>query len=130
MTSIKAATSGLLASTVSDPAHQRELLTIIDEEADRLTGLVTEALHLARIEVGKIHLNKLPQSVSKLIHETIQQLEAVRDGRLLDVAISENLPDVSFDSELMQLAIRQLSRRVMLLSRTEDLEDRGRRALR
>ncbi len=55
LTSIKAATSGLLSATVSDPAHQTELLTIIDEEADRLTGLVTEAIHLARIEAGKIH---------------------------------------------------------------------------
>src|SRR5215471_4726071 len=49
LTSIKAATSGLLASTVSDPAQQLELLTVIDEEADRLTSLVTEAIHLARI---------------------------------------------------------------------------------
>jgi two-component system sensor histidine kinase KdpD len=108
LTSIKAATSGLLASTVSDPAQQRELLTVIDEEADRLTELVTEALHLAHIEAGKIHLNKQPHPISKLIDETIQQLEPAWDGRVLDVAVDKDLPPVSFDLELMQLAIRQL----------------------
>jgi two-component system sensor histidine kinase KdpD len=108
LTSIKAATSGLLASTVSDPAQQRELLTVIDEEADRLTGLVTEAIHLARIEAGKIHLNKMPQSVKKLIDDAIQQAEPARDGRVLDVVIDKELPQVPFDNELMQLAIRQL----------------------
>jgi two-component system sensor histidine kinase KdpD len=108
LTSIKAATSGLLASTVSDPAQQRELLTVIDEEADRLTGLVTEAIHLARIEAGKIHLNKAPQSVKKLIDDAIQQAEPARDGRLVDVVIDKELPQVPFDNELMQLAIRQL----------------------
>jgi two-component system sensor histidine kinase KdpD len=107
LTSIKAATSGLLASTVSDPTQQRELLTVIDEEADRLTELVTEALHLARIEAGKIHLNKLPHSLNKLIGDTIQQLEP-GDGRLRDVVIDKDIPLISFDVELMQLAIRQL----------------------
>lgn len=108
LTSIKAATSGLLSSTVSDPAQQRELLTVIDEEADRLTGLVTEAIHLARIEAGKIHLNKVPQSVEKLIAETVQQVEPARDGRSVEVSLDAKLPAVPFDTELMQLAIRQL----------------------
>jgi signal transduction histidine kinase len=84
------------------------LLTIIDEEADRLTGLVTEAIHLARIEAGKIHLHKLPQSVDKLIADTVQQLEPAVDGRLLQVQVDKDMPAVSFDTELMQLAIRQL----------------------
>src|SRR5262249_45215915 len=107
LTSIKAATSGLLSATVSDPAQQRELLTVIDEEADRLTGLVTEAIHLARIEAGKIHLNKLPHSINRLIGDAIQQLEP-SDGRLRDVVVDKDLPLISFDVELMQLAIRQL----------------------
>ena len=109
LTSIKAATSGLLASTVSDPVQQRELLTVIDEEADRLTALVTEALHLARIEAGKIHLNRQPYSVNTLIDDTIRQVEPAWDGRGVNVNVEKDLPDdVPFDVELMQLAIRQL----------------------
>ena len=43
LTSIKAATTALLASNVSDAVQQSELLTIIDQEAGRLSRLVTEA---------------------------------------------------------------------------------------
>jgi two-component system sensor histidine kinase KdpD len=108
LTSIKAATSGLLASKVSDPQQQRELLTVIDEEADRLTGLVSEALHLARIEAGKIHLNKQPHALNELIAETIRQSEPIWDGRQLDVTVESSSASVLVDGELMQLAIRQL----------------------
>jgi two-component system sensor histidine kinase KdpD len=109
LTCIKAATTGLLSSTVSNPEQQRELLTVIDEEADHLTGLVTEAIHLARIEAGKIHLNKVPQSVERLIADTVQQLESARDGRSIEVSVDNTaMQPVTFDTELMQLAIRQL----------------------
>src|SRR5207342_3543972 len=58
LTSIKAATTALLASNVYDVAQQQELLTIVDQEAERLSRLVTEATRVARIEAGKINLNR------------------------------------------------------------------------
>jgi len=108
LTSIKAATTSLLSSTVSDPGQREEMLTIIDEEADRLTSLVSEALHLARIEAGKIHLQKEHQSVETLIGDSIRQLEPEKNGRVVDVEIARDLPDIALDGELMLLALRQL----------------------
>lgn len=108
LTSIKAATSSLLTAGVPKIEQQQELLAIIDQEADRLSGLVTEAIHLARIEAGKIHLNRQPQSVAQLIETTVQQMELVCNGRPIELTVAENLPEVAMDSELMQLAIRQL----------------------
>ena len=55
LTSIKAAVTSLLGS--AEPA-QHELLTIIDEEADRLNRLAAEVIAMARIEAGKLHLEK------------------------------------------------------------------------
>src|SRR5260221_3259360 len=43
LTSMKAAVSSLLSPTVSDSGQSRELLTIIDEECDRLNHLVEDA---------------------------------------------------------------------------------------
>lgn len=108
LTSIKAATSSLLTAGVPRPDQQQELLAIIDQEADRLSGLVTEAIHLARIEAGKIHLNRQPQSVSQLVETTVKQMDLMCNGRPVKLTIAENLPEVLMDSELMQLAIRQL----------------------
>ncbi|HET9216565.1 MAG TPA: DUF4118 domain-containing protein, partial [Terriglobia bacterium] len=52
LTSIKAATSTILCSDGLTTEQQRELFAIIDQEADRLTSLTREALHLARAEAG------------------------------------------------------------------------------
>ena len=67
LTSIRAAATALLASNVSDAAQQHELLTIVDQEAERLSRLVTEATHVARIEAGKIQVSREWHSVEDLI---------------------------------------------------------------
>ena len=59
LTSIKAATTGLLTEPADElQQHQRELVSIADEGADRLSKLVTDAIQLARIEGGKFRLNR------------------------------------------------------------------------
>ncbi len=43
------------------------MLTIINEEADRLNRLVAEVIAMARIEAGKLHLEKQAMSAAELI---------------------------------------------------------------
>jgi len=108
LTSIRAATTALLASSVSDVEQRHELLTIVDQEAERLSRLVTEATHLARIEAGKIQLNRQLRSVNSLVQSTLEEIESRLDGRPIEVSIASELPQVLVDFDLMQLAIRQL----------------------
>ncbi len=108
LTSIKAAASALLASNVSDAAQRHELLTIVDQEAERLARLVTGATHLARIEAGKIHLDRRMHSVESLIAGALEEMEPRLDGRSVQKAIGPGLPPIHIDMELMQLALRQL----------------------
>ena len=108
LTSIKAAASALLASNVSDAGQREELLTIVDQEAERLSRLVTEATHLARVEAGKIHLQRELHSVDSLVAGALEEMENRRDGRPVQVEIPKGLPQVFIDIELMQLALRQL----------------------
>jgi two-component system sensor histidine kinase KdpD len=108
LTSIRAATTALLASNVSDAAQQQELLTIVDQEAERLSRLVTEATRVARAEAGKIQVNREWCSLDGLIQSVLAQMESQRDGRLLDISLAPDLPVVFIDPELIQLALRQL----------------------
>ncbi|HEV2494870.1 MAG TPA: ATP-binding protein [Terriglobia bacterium] len=108
LTSIKAAASAMLAITDPLPLEQRELVTIIDEEADRLARLVTEAIQMARIEGGKFQLSPAPHSPGSLIAEVLEQLKPMTDGREIRLEISTGLPSISVDAELIRLAIRQL----------------------
>jgi two-component system sensor histidine kinase KdpD len=108
LTSIKAASTALLSKSSRQTETQRELLTIIDEEADRLTKLVTEAIHPAHIEAGRIKLERSPTDITQLIRSVIDQMKARIDERRVDVESDGDLPQVLVDRELMELAVRQL----------------------
>src|SRR5712691_6493613 len=108
LTSVKAATTALLADPVAQSQQQRELVTIIDEEADHLARLVTEAIQMARIEGGKLQLNRELHPPASLISVALQQMKPLIESKRVDVEIPDNLPLVFVDAELVQLAIRQL----------------------
>ena len=108
LTSIKAATSSLLSGTVPKVEEQRELVTIVDEEADRLARLVSEAIQMARIEGGKFQLNPQPHSPSSLVAAALEPMKPMTDSREVRALVPSDLPFVSADAELIQLAIRQL----------------------
>lgn len=108
LTSIKTAASAILSSSVTESEPQRELLTVIDQEASWLSALVNEALALARLEAGQAQLHRSPQSVAALIHATLRQMETPLEGRRVDVSIADGLPEALVDAELAQLVIRQL----------------------
>lgn len=106
LTSIKAASTSMLSGSM--PAESRELATIIDEEADRLSFLVTEAVRMAQIEPGKIRLNRVSVDVAALLGRVLRHFESQAEGRELKLLASDGLPRVFADPELMSLALRQL----------------------
>ncbi len=108
LTSIKAATTALLSSNVSDAGQRDELITIVDQEAERLSRLVSEATYVARIEAGKIQVNRQWHSISDLIEEVLRQMETQRDGRRVGISIAPALPPAFVDIDLVQLALKQL----------------------
>jgi two-component system, OmpR family, sensor histidine kinase KdpD len=108
LTSIRAATSSLLTAGISEPDQRQELLSIIDEEAGRLSRLVTEALHLARIEAGKIQLNKQLHSIRGVIESVLKTKDLELEGRSVQLSIAEGLPEIPMDVSLMELALRLL----------------------
>jgi two-component system sensor histidine kinase KdpD len=108
LTSIKAATSSMLSAPGTMPPEQVELVTIVDEEADRLSRLVTEAIQMARFEGGKLQLNLELHSPGSLIDASLQQIEALSNGRQIQKQIDDALPYVDVDPELIQLTIRHL----------------------
>ncbi len=107
LTSIKAAATGLLAdNAVKGPGA--ELLTVIDEEADRLNSLITDAIRMARIEAGDIRIEKQPTGVSELIEGTVRRLRGALQGRPISVDVPAGMPEVAVDRELISAVIGHL----------------------
>jgi two-component system sensor histidine kinase KdpD len=108
LTSMKAAVSSLLIPSDSDSAQSRELLTIIDEECDRLNHLVEEAGEMAKLEAGEIALDLAPTPVQEIIKAALAHCKSVLAGRQVDLRVSENLPTVRADPERAKEALVQL----------------------
>jgi K+-sensing histidine kinase KdpD len=80
----------------------------VDEEADRLGRLVTEVIQMARIEAGKIQLDRKLYPVGELVSAALRQVKPITNGRQITVEAAENLPLVNVDAALIELAIRQV----------------------
>ncbi len=106
LTSIKGAVTHMLAKE-RDP-EEKELLTIANEEADRLNRLVVEVLEMARIEASKLHPERGPHTVGEIVAAVLKSMEEALRGRPMDLQIPESLPPVDVDSEFIQQVIRQL----------------------
>lgn len=108
LTSVKASVSALLAETPQAATNQRELLTIIDEETDRLNRLVFEALQMAKIEAGRLRLDRQACSVESLIHSAIENSKRLLEGREVQEHFTPDLPAVSADAELIGTVLGHL----------------------
>jgi two-component system, OmpR family, sensor histidine kinase KdpD len=98
----------LLLHPENSMEQQRELATIVNEEADRMTWLVTEAIQMARIEAGEIQLNRTPTSLPKLLSKALGHLRLLTEERAVDVHADPNVRMIEADTELLELAIRQV----------------------
>jgi two-component system sensor histidine kinase KdpD len=108
LTSIKAASTALLSSSALKPEQQRELVSIVDEETDRLSVLVTEAIQMARIEAGRVVLRRENHSVEDLVESALDKLRPAVQDRNIQVKMATDLPEVLVDGELIEVALRQL----------------------
>jgi len=108
LTSIKAASTSILSEAESLTPQMRELTTIIDEEADRLSLLVTEAVRMSQIDAGKVRLERKRLHLKPLLEALVEQFAPRAEGRKVTLSASDNLPQLNADAELVTLALRQL----------------------
>lgn len=108
LTSMKASVSSLLTSKNTDAQQTRELLTIIDEECDRLNRLVEEAGEMAKLEAGEFVLHLASASMEEIIQMALAHSKTSLAGRPVDVRVNANLPHVHADAERAKEALVQL----------------------
>ena len=107
LTSIKGAVTALL-SDPQDAINTRELLTVVDEEADRMNYLVSEAIEMARIEAGDMQVQSELCVPRALIEASLKRLQPVLKGRPVEVEIPEDMPQCRADPNLVVAVITHL----------------------
>jgi two-component system, OmpR family, sensor histidine kinase KdpD len=100
--------SSLLGSLPQNATSTHELLSIINEECDRLNRLVDEAGEMAKIEAGEIALDLEPVAVEEIIQAALGHCGVALGGRPVDARIATDLPSVRADRERAKEALVQL----------------------
>jgi two-component system sensor histidine kinase KdpD len=106
LTSMKAATSDLLSTSATAP-RDRELVEIIDQDLDRLQVLVTDAVHMLRIDAGDFVVHRDRHNLADIINSTLAKFEPRLNGHPVISRVSEDLT-ADVDRDLLALALRQL----------------------
>jgi two-component system sensor histidine kinase KdpD len=108
LTSIKASVTSLLSDSHLDEKHKQELLTIINEEANRLNSLVGDAAEMARLEAGEFELDLKPHPISAIINAAIEQCKSVLNNRPMQIQAPASLPLVRADLDRAKQVLVQL----------------------
>jgi two-component system, OmpR family, sensor histidine kinase KdpD len=108
LTSIRAATTALLANSEEQPSNAARMLKIADEEAARLEELIDNALDLAQLESDRIDLDLEISNLGEVVREVFAATKSEIGDRALDFVCDEQLPALAFDRRLVKLAIKQV----------------------
>lgn len=108
LTSIKVAASMLRGSCDIPSAQVKELVSVIDEEADRLDQLIGESLNLARLESHRASPRTEKCSVADIVNAVTARVGRYLGNRELAVNISGGLPPLSGDRFLFEQMLMQV----------------------
>jgi two-component system sensor histidine kinase KdpD len=97
LTAIKASAETLLSNAQLDKPDQKELLTVINEESDRLNRLVGEAAEVAQLDSHQIEFHFELHSIREAIDAALQQARTALQRHTVEVKVPDNLPPIKMD---------------------------------
>jgi two-component system sensor histidine kinase KdpD len=106
LTAIRTASSGLLEAGHLDPAQQ-DMVSLIDEESEKLNDLSTRLLQTAKLEASETKLNKQTVLIPQLIEQILSEHSEELGGHPTQVSITNPRCATYGDAELLGTAIMQ-----------------------
>ena len=107
LAAIKGYASTLLAEDVQwDGKSQREFISVISDETDRLSNLVNNLLDLSRIEAGSLRLSREECQLNEMIQKAAKQ--ALQNGNRFEVQVEAGLPPLYADPPRLESILRNL----------------------
>ena len=108
LSSINIAATTLLSERPGNAAQQREMLSIIKEEVDRMNQWIDQAARTVRTETRQLKLSTGPQGVRDLVSGAIEPLRHLLHGRPVCIEIEDSIPRADCDAEMTQHVLRLL----------------------
>ncbi|HUN90413.1 MAG TPA: two-component system sensor histidine kinase KdpD [Burkholderiaceae bacterium] len=98
-----------LAMTTPPPTRaQAEISAALRDQAHRLSLLVENLLDMARLQAGRIEMNREWQPLEEVVGSALKSIEPSLAGHVVAVRLPADLPLVEFDATLMERVIANL----------------------
>ena len=89
-------------------AEQDELARGIRDESLRMSSLVGNLLDMARLQEGRVQLNRQWQPLEEVVGSALKTVESALAGRRVDIRLDPDLPLVEFDAVLIERVLANL----------------------
>jgi two-component system, OmpR family, sensor histidine kinase KdpD len=99
LTSIKASAETLLSDAELDKPQRQDLLTVINEESDRLNRLIGEAAEVAQLDSHQLELHFEPHQIREAIDAAVHDAGASLQQHTVELNVPDGLPLVRMDLE-------------------------------
>jgi len=108
LTAIKASVTSLLSGSELAPEQKRELLTVINEESDRLNRLVGEAAEMAQLDANKVELELGPHAIREALDAAIEGSRNILGTHPIEIRLPGDLPKVRMDEARIKEVLMHL----------------------
>lgn len=119
LTSIRAAATTLLEAEAMDQAGQHDLVSIIEEEAQRLDMLIGEAVEMAEIDANVVQVRPSPHHPRELLDQAVEESRKIMSSHKLCIQAVDSAGEpqphdpaqdkpVWFDPHLLGRVLRHL----------------------
>ena len=108
LTAIKASVTTLLSSPTLEDHSGRELLTVIDEETDKLNRLVGEAVEMGQLDAGLFKLDLQLHSIREALQPALEDAKASIENHPMEIQVPPDLPPVPMDVQRIREVLMHL----------------------
>ena len=97
LTAIKASAETLLSDVELDKPQRKDLLSVINEESDRLNRLIGEAAEVAQLDSHQLEFHIEPHAIREAMDAAVNDSRAALQNHSVQITIPDNLPKVRMD---------------------------------
>jgi two-component system, OmpR family, sensor histidine kinase KdpD len=108
LTAIKASVTSLISLPDLSSPEKEELLTVINEESDRLNRLIGEAAEMAQLDAGKVELRLESAAIGDVVNAALEELKQTLSSHPVEVRIPAGLSQPRMDSDRIREVIVHL----------------------
>ncbi|MBS1212417.1 MAG: histidine kinase, partial [Proteobacteria bacterium] len=90
------------------PEERREFTHAIQDEAQRMSDLMSKILDMAQLATGKLALHREWNAVEEIVGATLTRLDKALQDRPVDIGLGDSLPLVWVDAVLLQQVLMNL----------------------